>query len=137
MSSHELPIPQTARRCGEWTLPPAEMAEETKDGRAKEFLKQWIYPFLARIWSAVAVVATTYEEHHALLASGPVMIAMILAVMQEAKFHFAAPKTALVTTFSLLLFAMLLLAPIINWFTVGVADNSGDSIGAALNITAG
>jgi hypothetical protein len=85
MSSHELPIPQTARRCGEWTLPPAEMAEETKDGRAKEFLKRWIYPFLARIWSAVAVVATTYEEHHALLASGPVMIAMILAVIKRRK----------------------------------------------------
>jgi hypothetical protein len=113
------------------------MAEEPKDGRAKEFLKRWIYPFLARIWSAVAVVATTYEEHHALLASGPVMIAMILAVMQEAKVPFAAPKTAMVITFSLLLFAMLLLAPIINWSTEGVADNSGDSIGAALNITAG
>ncbi|KAJ7828139.1 hypothetical protein B0H14DRAFT_3873395 [Mycena olivaceomarginata] len=137
MSSHGLPIPQTAPRCGEWTLPPAEMAEEPKDGWAKEFLKRWIYPFLARIWSAVAVVATTYEEHHALLASGPVMIAMILAVMQEAKVPFAAPKTAMVITFSLLLFAMLLLAPIINWSTEGVADNSGDSIGAALNITAG
>ncbi|KAJ7899573.1 hypothetical protein B0H14DRAFT_3852838 [Mycena olivaceomarginata] len=117
MSSHGLPIPQTAPRCGEWTLPPAEMAEEPKDGRAKEFLKRWIYPFLARIWSAVAVVATTYEEHHALLASGPVMIAMILAVMQEGKVPFAAPKTAMSTE--------------------GVADNSGDSIGAALNITAG
>ncbi|KAJ7853170.1 hypothetical protein B0H14DRAFT_2758837 [Mycena olivaceomarginata] len=137
MSSHGLPIPQTAPRCGEWALPPAEMAEEPKDGRAKEFLKRWIYPFLARIWSAVAVVATTYEEHHALLASGPVMIAMILAVMQEVKVPFAAPKTAMVITFSLLLFAMLLLAPIINWSTEGVADNSGDSIGAALNITAG
>ncbi|KAJ7788670.1 hypothetical protein B0H14DRAFT_2947532 [Mycena olivaceomarginata] len=119
MSSHGLPIPQTAAPCGEWTLPPAEMAEEPKDGRAKEFLKRWIYPFLARIWSAVAVVATTYEEHHALLASGPVMIAMILAVMQEAKVPFAAPKTAMVITFSLLLFAMLLLAPIINWSTEG------------------
>jgi Ca2+/H+ antiporter len=43
----------------------------------------------------------------------------------------------MVITFSLLLFAMLLLAPIINWSTEGVADNSGDSIGAALNITAG
>ncbi|KAJ7893137.1 hypothetical protein B0H14DRAFT_3675808 [Mycena olivaceomarginata] len=94
MSSHELPIPQTARRCGEWTLPPAEMAEETKDGRAKEFLKRWIYPFLARIWSAVAVVATTYEEHHALLASGPVMIAMILAVIKRRKlFQFQTDKT--------------------------------------------
>ncbi|KAJ7875130.1 hypothetical protein B0H14DRAFT_3549800 [Mycena olivaceomarginata] len=125
-------LPQTARRCGEWTLLPAEMDEEPKDGRAKEFLKRWIYPFLARIWSAVAVVATTYEEYHALLASGPVMIAMILAVMQEAKVPFAAPKTAMVTTFSLLLFAMLLLAPIINWSTEGVADNSSDSIVAVI-----
>ncbi|KAJ7809340.1 hypothetical protein B0H14DRAFT_2608148 [Mycena olivaceomarginata] len=53
------------------------------------------------------------------------MIAMILAVMQEAKVPFAVPKTAMVITFSLLLFAILLLAPIINWSTEGVADNSG------------
>ncbi|KAJ7928675.1 hypothetical protein B0H13DRAFT_2311291 [Mycena leptocephala] len=118
-------VEQGLLRTGGWILLPAEMEEESRGGRVKKFLKRWIYPFLAMIWSAMAVVATIYEEHHAVLAAGPVVIATIFAVMQEAKVLVAAPKTAMVTAFSLLLFAMLLLAPIINWSTEGVADNSG------------